>query len=83
VVKAIEHYTTALRCWKFLEGLPVEGIFLTFTDRLLSGYSLLWLLDSKVPPINFISMGERVPEDILRVDKEHLIKLFLKGIEED
>ncbi len=83
VVKAIEHYISALQCWKFLESLPVEGIFLTFTDRILTGYSLLWLLDSRFPPINFISTGERVPEDIERADTEHLKRLFLKGIKED
>ncbi len=83
VVKAIDHYATALRCWKLLEKFPVEGVFLTFTDRVLMGYSLLWLLDPKIPPINFISTGERVPEDIARADKEQLIRLFLKGIKED
>jgi len=81
VVKGTDHYSLAFNTWQYLEKFPIYAIFLTFTDRILTGYSILWLLDRRFPSINFISTGERIPEDIERAEKDLLLRLFLKGIE--
>ncbi len=81
VVKATEHYEYILRIWRKIEKLPVEGILLTFTDRISNSLPILWLLDDRFPPLIFISIGERLPEDIIRAEEDILLKLFLRGIE--
>ncbi len=81
VVKATEHYSYLLKLWENIKRLPVESIFLTFTDKVKNSLPLLWLLEDEVPPVTFISTGERLPEDITKVAEEDLIKFFLRGIE--
>ncbi len=81
VLKATEHYEYAKRLWEDIKVLPVEGIFLTFTDKLKTSIPILWLLDSRYPPVAFVSTGERMPEDIVRADEDILKRLFLRGIE--
>ncbi|MCS7278849.1 MAG: hypothetical protein NZ530_02160 [Thermodesulfobacteriaceae bacterium] len=82
VVKATEHYFWGLKTWEKIKKLPVEGILLTFADKIVLSYPILWLLDSQVPPINFISTGERLPEDLIRAENSYLLKFFLRGLEE-
>ncbi len=81
VVKATEHYEYMLKLWEKLDKLSVEGIVLTFTDKISNSLPIFWLLDSRFPPVVFISVGERLPEDILRAEEDVLLKLFLRGIE--
>ncbi|MBZ4681679.1 hypothetical protein [Thermodesulfobacterium sp.] len=81
VVKATEHFEFGLRLWEKIEKLPVEGVFLTFTDKIKNSLPILWLLESNLPPLTFISNGERVPEDLLKAEEDVLIKLFLRGFE--
>ncbi|WP_028840751.1 hypothetical protein [Thermodesulfobacterium hveragerdense] len=81
VVKATEHFEFGLRLWEKIEKLPVEGVFLTFTDKIKNSLPILWLLESNLPPLTFISNGERVPEDLLKAEEEVLVKLFLRGFE--
>ncbi|RKX57651.1 MAG: hypothetical protein DRP29_08080 [Thermodesulfobacteriota bacterium] len=81
VIKATEHYEYALKFWEKIAKLPVEGIFLTFTDRIFNSLPLLWLLDVKLPPITFLSTGKRIPEDISRGEERILKNFFLRGIE--
>ncbi|WP_038055140.1 hypothetical protein [Thermodesulfobacterium hydrogeniphilum] len=81
VVKATEHYEYILRLWRKIEKLPVEGILLTFTDKISNSLPILWLLDDRFPPLIFISIGERLPEDIMRAEEDVLLNLFLRGIE--
>jgi flagellar biosynthesis protein FlhF len=57
------------------------GVFLTFTDKIKNSLPILWLLESNLPPLTFISNGERVPEDLLKAEEDVLIKLFLRGFE--
>lgn len=80
VVRATEHYEYIFRQWGKLEKFPVEGIFLTFVDKVYNSLPLLWILDSRIPPITFISNGERLPEDILKAEEEIIKKLLLKNI---
>ncbi|PMP65329.1 MAG: hypothetical protein C0190_06875 [Thermodesulfobacterium geofontis] len=80
VVRATEHYEYVLKQWEKIEKFPVEGIFLTFVDKVYNSLPLLWILDSRVPPVTFISNGERLPEDILKAEEETIKKLLLKGI---
>ncbi len=82
VVKATEHYLWGLKLWEKIKKLPVEGILLTFTDKIIESYPILWLLDVHIPPINFISTGDRLPEDLIRADDAFLLKFFLRGLEE-
>lgn len=81
VVKATEHFEPMLKIWEKIGTLPVEGIFLTFTDKIYTSLPILWLLEDRFPPITFISTGDRIPEDIARAEDEVLINLFLRGIE--
>lgn len=82
VVKATEHFEHMLKLWDEIASFPIEGVFLTFTDKILTGLPVLWLLEDRFPPITFISTGERIPEDIARAEEEVLVNLFLKGIKE-
>ena len=75
------YYGYALKFWEKIAKLPVEGIFLTFTDRIFNSLPLLWLLDVKLPPITFLSTGKRIPEDISRGEGRILKNFFLRGIE--
>lgn len=83
VIKATDHYKWALMTWERIKKLPVEGILLTFVDKVIESYPLLWLLDSQLPPINFISTGDRLPEDLIRPEKDYLLKFFLRGLEKN
>jgi len=80
VVRATEHYEYIFRMWAKIEKLPVEGIFLTFVDKVYNSMPLFWILDSRIPPITFISNGERLLEDILKAEEETIKKLLLKSI---
>lgn len=80
VVRATEHYEYILKQWEKIEKFPVEGIFLTFVDKVYNSLPLLWILDSRIPPVTFISNGERLPEDILKAEEEIIKKILLKGI---
>lgn len=80
VVRATEHYEYILRQWSKIEKFPVEGILLTFVDKVYSSLPLFWILDSRIPPVTFISNGERLPEDILKAEEETVKKLLLKSI---
>ena len=80
VVRATEHYEYILKLWEKIEKFPVEGIFLTFIDKISNSMPLFWILDSRIPPITFISNGERLPEDILKAEEEIIKKLLLKNI---
>lgn len=82
VVKATEHYRWGLKTWEKIKKLPIEGILLTFTDKIVESYPVLWLLDSQIPPVNFISTGDRLPEDLVRPENEYFLKFFLRGLEE-
>ncbi|MCD6548905.1 MAG: hypothetical protein J7K10_05495 [Thermodesulfobacterium sp.] len=80
VVRATEHYEYILKQWEKIEKLPVEGILLTFVDRVYNSLPLFWILDERIPPITFISNGERLPEDILKAEENIIKKLILKDI---
>jgi len=80
VVRATEHYEYILKQWERIEKFPVEGIVLTFVDKVYSSLPLLWILDSRIPPITFISNGERLPEDILKAEEEIIKKILFKSI---
>jgi flagellar biosynthesis protein FlhF len=80
VVRATEHYEYIFKQWERIEKFPVEGIVLTFVDKVYSSLPLLWILDSRIPPITFISNGERLPEDILKAEEEIIKKILFKSI---
>ncbi len=80
VVRATEHYEYILRQWSKIEKFPVEGIFLTFIDKVYNSLPLFWILESNIPPVTFISNGERLPEDIQKAEEETIKKLLLKNI---
>jgi flagellar biosynthesis protein FlhF len=80
VVRATEHYEYILRQWSRIEKFPVEGIVLTFVDKVYNSLPLFWILDSRIPPVTFVSNGERLPEDIVKAEEETIKRLLLKNI---
>ncbi len=82
VVRVTENAENMLRLWEDLQDLPIEGVILTFLDRLYSGYRLFWLLRAEIPSPLFASTGERIPEDLERLEEKNLISIFLRGIKE-
>jgi flagellar biosynthesis protein FlhF len=53
---------------------------LTFVDKVKRGAPLFWLLDEDIPPVSYFSTGERVPEDLIKVDPQDLVNLLLRGL---
>lgn len=82
VVRVTENTESMFKLWDDLKDLPVEGIILTFLDRLYSGYRLFWLLKDEIPLPLFASTGERIPEDLERLEGKTLLGLFLRGIKD-
>ncbi len=80
VVRAVDHYQHILNQWNLLKRFPVEGILLSFVDKIFNGLPLFWILDNSLPPITFISNGERIPEDILKAEEEIIKKILLKTL---
>jgi flagellar biosynthesis protein FlhF len=80
VVRATEHYEYIFKQWERIEKFPVEGIVLTFVDKVYNSLPLLWILDSRIPPVTFISNGDRLPEDILKAEEETIKKILFKNI---
>ena len=80
VVKATEDFQHHLELWQKIRGLPVNELALTFVDKVKLGAPLFWLLDEDVPPVSYFSTGERVPEDLLKVEPQDLVNLMLRGL---
>ncbi len=80
VVRAIDHYQHVLTQWNLLKRFPVDGILLSFVDKISNGLPLFWILDNNLPPIIFISNGERIPEDILKAEEEIIKRILLKNL---
>ncbi|BAU22754.1 hypothetical protein THC_0356 [Caldimicrobium thiodismutans] len=82
VVRVTENAENMLKLWEDLKDLPVDGIILTFLDRLYSGYRLFWLLKEEIPAPLFGTTGERIPEDLEILEGKTLLGLFLRGIKD-
>lgn len=83
VVRATDDAEINLALWEELKRLPIDALVLTFVDRKIRGSKLFWILQEDIPPVAFISRGERIPEDLEISEIEPLVKIFLKNIEED
>lgn len=80
VIRATEHYQNSWDLWQELKDLPVEGLILTFLDRLSKGGPLFWILQEDIPMPLFASTGERIPEDIKLCEEKHLVEMLLRGL---
>jgi flagellar biosynthesis protein FlhF len=80
VVKATEDFQHHLELWQRLRDLPISELALTFVDKLKRGAPLFWLLDEDIPPVSYFSTGERVPEDLIKVEPQDLVNLLLRGM---
>ncbi len=81
VVNAVEDLRCTTEFLRRLSSFPVEGVFLTHVDRLVSGLGIGLVLLRDFPGVSFVSVGERVPEDLHRATKEVLERTFFRGIE--
>lgn len=82
VIRATDNYFNILKLWEELKEFPIEGIVLTFMDKIIKGTSLFWLLKEEIPFPVFASMGERIPEDIKKLDERALKEILIRGLEE-
>jgi len=80
VVKATEDFQHHLELWQRVKDLPINELALTFVDKVKRGAPLFWLLDEDIPPVSYFSTGERVPEDLIKVDPQDLVNLMLRGM---
>jgi len=81
VVRATDQPLNIFTLWEELKGFPVETLTLTFLDKIQKGFQLFWLLHPEIPLPHFASTGERIPEDLEKIDEKLLLKFFLKNIE--
>ncbi len=79
-VKATEDYQHQLELWQKIRNFSVSEMVLTFVDKVKKGASLLWILDEDIPPVSYFSIGERVPEDILKIELSDLVNLLTRGL---
>lgn len=82
VIRSTDYGEYNLSLWEELRDLPIEGVVLTFLDKYIKGARLLWLLREDIPLPHFITHGERIPEDIEKVDEKRLIEIFMRGVKE-
>ncbi|MFN3505287.1 MAG: hypothetical protein ACK4Y7_03650 [Caldimicrobium sp.] len=82
VVRATENYENLLMTWEDIKELPIDGLILTFLDRLNKGTQLFWLLREEIPLPIFASIGERIPEDLKKLEEKSLVEIFLRGLNE-
>ncbi len=83
VVRATDDGEANLALWEELKGLPIDALFLSFVDRKIKGSKLYWILQKDLPPVAFISRGERIPEDLEIAGEESLLRILLRGFEEE
>ncbi|MFN3406136.1 MAG: hypothetical protein ACK40E_00165, partial [Caldimicrobium sp.] len=82
VVRATEYYENLLITWEEIKELPIDGLILTFLDRVYKGTRLFWLLKEGIPLPIFGSIGERIPEDLKKLEEKTLMETFLRGLNE-
>ncbi len=80
VVRSTENSENILTLWEELKSLPVEALVLTFLDRINKGTHLFWALKEDIPMPVFASTGERIPEDLYKLEENILLDLFLRGV---
>ncbi len=81
VVPATEAPSGVLALLEKFRGQDLFSIILTHSESLALGGPLFWTLLPQVPPISFISTGERVPEDFERATSRRLLGLLLRNLE--
>jgi len=81
VVRSTENARLLLDLWQEIKELPIDNLILTFLDKIKKGVQLFWLLSPETPLPGFGSMGERIPEDIEKLEEQTLLRLLLKDIE--
>ncbi|WP_022852803.1 flagellar biosynthesis protein FlhF [Thermodesulfatator atlanticus] len=81
VVRAPEITFVLPSLWQRLKNLPVASLILTHVEGLPSGGPLFSLFLPGLPPVSFISTGDRVPEDFERLTPKRLLGLLLRNLE--
>ncbi len=81
VIRAPESPSVAFSLLEKLKGLTLVSLILTHSESLTLGGPLFWILSPHVPPVSFISTGERVPEDFERATSRRLLGLLLRNLE--
>ncbi len=81
VMRAGEAPLSAQALWERLRSLPVVSLILTHSEGLLYGGPLFWIFSPGLPPVSFLSTGDRVPEDFERATAKRLLALLLRNLD--
>ncbi len=81
VLRASEAAPVVLSLWQRLKNLPVASLVLTHVESLSCGGPLFWLFAPGLPPVSFVSTGDRVPEDFERATAKRIFALLLRNLE--
>jgi len=81
VVRASEAPVIAQALWERVKSLPVCSLILTHSEALFFGAPLFWIFAPQVPPVSFLSTGDRVPEDFERATPKRLLGLLLRNVD--
>ena len=81
VIRAPESPSVSLSLLEKFKGTNLVSLILTHSEALTLGGPLFWILLPQVPPVSFLSTGERVPEDFERATARRLLGLLLRNLE--
>ncbi|NPB08996.1 MAG: hypothetical protein GXO17_01455 [Thermodesulfobacteria bacterium] len=81
VMRAGEAPLLAQALWERLRALPLSSLILTHSEGLLYGGPLFWIFTPGLPPVSFLSTGDRVPEDFERATAKRLLSLLLRNLD--
>ncbi len=81
VIRAGEAPIEAQALWERMRGLPICSLILTHSESLFYGAPLFWIFAPQVPPVSFLSTGDRVPEDFERATPKRLLGLLLRNVD--
>ncbi len=81
VMRAGEAPLQAQAFWKRLRSLPVSSLILTHSEGVLYGGPLFWIFTPGLPPVSFLSNGDRVPEDFERATAKRILALLLRNLD--
>ncbi len=81
VLRACEAPQNVFSLWQRLKVLPVASLVLTHVEAMGCGGPLFWLFLPGLPPVRFLSTGDRVPEDFEQATPKRLMGLLLHNLE--
>ncbi len=81
VIRATESALVIKTLWQKLKALPVASLVITHLGSWVSSGPLFWIFMPGLPPVSFLSTGERVPEDFERATPKRLLGFLLRNLD--